>query len=178
MRKKALLIGIGITAIVYALAFSYIFLISPILLEQGVPWIGSIVPVQIKELPIVRDIVAGVEKGYISNWFEKELSKKAKYKENEVCGECHKEYLDLIISSNHSSLACESCHGVGEEHSKLRTAWSIVVDRSRDACMSCHLNVSGREAIVTVDENHYPGVKCVVCHDAHDPLSISWSEGS
>ena len=138
MKKKVLLLSFVFVLLVYAVLFTYVFAISPIIKEKST-----------------------------SGWLAEEEAKKPKYKEKSVCGECHFDTYKALISGNHSSLECEVCHGVGYNHSRFRTSESIVIDTSRDACMVCHKEVDGREAIHTVSEDHYAGVKCVVCHSPH-----------
>jgi excinuclease UvrABC ATPase subunit len=138
MKKKVLFLSFLFALLVYGVLFTYVFAISPIIKEKS-----------------------------ISGWLVEEETKKPKYMEKFVCGECHFEVYKALISGNHSSLECEVCHGVGYDHSRYRTADSIVVDSSRDACLTCHKDVEGREVIHTVGEDHHTGVKCVVCHSPH-----------
>lgn len=102
----------------------------------------------------------------IEAWIEKELSKKPSYMESAVCGECHLKVYKIWSTGNHSTVECETCHGAGNEHTKLRNKASIVLDDSRDSCMVCHKKIVGRE-ITVVSEEHGSGVKCTYCHNPH-----------
>lgn len=131
--------GVLLALIIYSIVLTYIFLVSPGLVEI-----------------------------YHEEWIKAELSKKPKYVENKICKECHLKEYKKLSEGEHSSLACMSCHEAFE-HVKLRTAESVRTDDSRNVCLVCHLEVPGRKAISTVDDFHYPGVKCIVCHDPHTP---------
>jgi RNase P subunit RPR2 len=100
-----------------------------------------------------------------SKWVEIELSKEPKFSDTEICKECH--YQLYIGMKNHSTVNCEACHGSGVEHTIKRSSDTIVIDKTRDACLKCHLDVEGRDVIETVNETHHAGVYCVVCHDPH-----------
>lgn len=99
------------------------------------------------------------------SWIERELSKEIKFSDTGICKECH--YQLYLGMKNHSAVNCEACHGPGAEHTVKRTSATIAVNRSRDACLKCHLDIEGRNVITTVSEKHHPGIFCVVCHDPH-----------
>ncbi|MCS7143533.1 MAG: hypothetical protein NZ879_00750 [Archaeoglobaceae archaeon] len=123
--------------LIYCIVLAYTFLISPL----------------IKEESVVLTI-------------EEEMSKEAIHVESDVCKQCHLETFTKLSLGNHSTVECVSCHGTGEEHAKLRTKQSIIVEDTRDACMLCHKKIAGRN-IATVEENHGSGVRCSYCHDSH-----------
>ncbi|MCS7130143.1 MAG: hypothetical protein NZ872_01850 [Archaeoglobaceae archaeon] len=107
-----------------------------------------------------------VKQSSIEKWMEKEMSKKPSYVESEVCKQCHLQTHTKWSLGNHSTVECVNCHGTGEEHAKLRTKESIIVEDTRDTCMLCHKKIAGRN-IATVEENHGSGVRCSYCHDPH-----------
>ncbi|MDI9609981.1 MAG: hypothetical protein QFX36_01490 [Archaeoglobales archaeon] len=107
-----------------------------------------------------------VKQSSIENWLEKEASKKPSYVQSDVCKQCHLETFTTLSLGNHSTVECASCHGAGNEHAKLRTAESIVVEDTRDACMVCHKSIAGRN-IAVVEDNHGSGVRCSYCHEPH-----------
>ena len=100
-----------------------------------------------------------------SKWLETELSKEPKFSDTSICKECH--YQLYTGMKNHSSVSCEACHGPGVEHTIKRSHDTITINRTRDACLKCHLEIGGRTAIHTVNETHHPGIFCVVCHNPH-----------
>lgn len=106
-----------------------------------------------------------ITSGSQSKWLEVEVSKQPKFSDTQICKECH--YNLYTGMKNHSTVSCEACHGIGSEHVVKRSADTIKVDRSRDFCLNCHLDVGGRGAVTTVSEKHNPGIYCVVCHDPH-----------
>jgi len=138
MRKKVIVLSLILAIVIYGVLLIYVFAVSPSIKEKS-----------------------------ISKWIQKEVSREPKYKEREICSECHFEVYKMLIEGNHSSLECEVCHGVGDKHTIYRTKESIRVDDSRDSCLVCHKSIPGRKAIATVGEDHYVGVKCVVCHNTH-----------
>lgn len=98
-------------------------------------------------------------------WLKTELSHEPKFSDTEICKECHYQlYVGMI---NHSTVNCEACHGSGVEHTIKRTNDTIEINKSRDACLKCHLDVGGRNVIHTVSDRHHAGVYCVVCHNPH-----------
>ena len=138
MRKKVLLLSLIFAVIVYGVLLTYVFAISPIIKENSV-----------------------------KTWIQTEEAKKPKYKQKEVCGECHYEIYLELEKGNHSLLECEVCHGVGYKHTMYRSEESITIDTSREACLICHEDIKGRKAIHTVGIDHHAGIKCVVCHSPH-----------
>jgi len=98
-------------------------------------------------------------------WLQIELSKEPKFSDTSICMECH--YGLYTGMKNHSEVNCEACHGAGVEHTIKRTPDTIEVNRTRDACFKCHLDIEGRNAVATVNETHHPGIFCVVCHNPH-----------
>ncbi|MEM2189851.1 MAG: hypothetical protein QW540_00275 [Archaeoglobaceae archaeon] len=123
--------------LIYGLVLAYTFLISPFIKEESV-------------------VLA----------IEEEMGKEAIYVQSDVCKQCHLETFTALSLGNHSTVECASCHGTGKEHAKLRTAQSIVVEDTRDACMVCHKNIAGRN-IAVVEDNHGSGVRCSYCHEPH-----------
>ena len=98
-------------------------------------------------------------------WLQIELSKEPKFSDTTICMECHYElYMGM---KNHSGVNCEACHGAGMEHTIKRTPDTIEVNKTRDACLKCHLDIGGRNAVATVNETHHAGVYCIVCHNPH-----------
>lgn len=98
-------------------------------------------------------------------WLQIELSREPKFSDTSICMECHYEL--YVGMKNHSGVNCEVCHGAGMEHTIKRTPDTIEVNKTRDACLNCHLDISGRNAVVTVNDTHYAGIYCVVCHNPH-----------
>uniref|UniRef100_A0A7J3M555 Cytochrome c-552/4 domain-containing protein n=1 Tax=Archaeoglobus fulgidus TaxID=2234 RepID=A0A7J3M555_ARCFL len=103
----------------------------------------------------------------IENWLQIESSKSISYMESSICRECHLKLYKNWTMGNHSSVECESCHDYGAEHVKFRSSSSILVEKSRDSCLVCHREVTGRDAIKSVSYDHGSGVICTYCHDPH-----------
>jgi len=123
--------------VIYALVLLYTFVISPFVKEESV-------------------VLA----------IESEMGKEAIHVQSDTCRQCHLEVFTTLSAGNHSTVECAPCHGTGEEHAKLRTAESIIVEDTREACMVCHKSIAGRN-IATVEDNHGSGVRCTYCHDPH-----------
>ncbi len=107
-----------------------------------------------------------VKESSIESWLKKEESRAPAFAQTDACMQCHYGVFVATSSGKHSTVECESCHGVGGEHAKLRTKESILVEDTRDACMICHKSIAGRN-IATVDDAHGKGVRCSYCHDPH-----------
>ncbi|MDK2795283.1 MAG: hypothetical protein PWQ58_482 [Archaeoglobaceae archaeon] len=107
-----------------------------------------------------------VKENSIESWNQKEASRAPVYVQSDACKQCHLDVFTASTSGNHSTVECSACHGSGREHASLRTAESILIEDTRDACMICHKNIAGRN-IATVDESHGSGVRCSYCHDPH-----------
>ncbi|MBO8182154.1 MAG: hypothetical protein H0Z28_05090 [Archaeoglobus sp.] len=101
-----------------------------------------------------------------SKWIELELSREPKFSDTAICKECH--YQLYTGMKNHSSVNCEACHGPGAEHTIKRSKDTIEINRSRDACLRCHMEIAGRNAVKVVNESHSTGILCVVCHNPHE----------
>uniref|UniRef100_A0A7J2TJM1 Cytochrome c-552/4 domain-containing protein n=1 Tax=Archaeoglobus fulgidus TaxID=2234 RepID=A0A7J2TJM1_ARCFL len=108
-----------------------------------------------------------VKEKSFEEWIKIEENKRISFLQSDVCRECHLKVYRIWMSGNHSSVECEVCHGAGAEHAKLRVKESIVVEKSRDFCLICHGEISGRTAISVVSEGHGSGVICTYCHDPH-----------
>lgn len=77
---------------------------------------------------------------------------------------CHRDQIDLVSSSRHKDISCESCHAV---------AVGGVEEKPVD-CMICHTRLRARPENfpqITKTE-HYPEQRCVKCHDPHAPIPM------
>lgn len=106
-----------------------------------------------------------ITKKSMENWTEIEGSREKKFLDTKICAECH--YKVFKGLKNHSSVSCEACHGAGAKHAITRSKEYIKIDRSREFCLKCHLDIPGRNAVKTVNITHHKGVLCVVCHNPH-----------
>ncbi|MCS7118875.1 MAG: hypothetical protein RMH75_02400 [Archaeoglobaceae archaeon] len=134
---KPIIIGLILAFFIYGVVFGYTFSFSPI-----------------------------VKQSSVESWIQKEMSKKQIYMQSDICKHCHLNVFKNLSSGNHSTVECESCHGAGNNHVKLRTKDSIIVEDTRSACMVCHKKIEGRN-IAVVGEDHGSGVRCSYCHDPH-----------
>lgn len=96
----------------------------------------------------------------------------AKYCGNDSCARCHRENVEKNQSAHHRAMECENCHGPALKHPE--DPEFLVIDRSRELCLRCHLSLpykgSGRAEIKGIDPGaHNPGFACVDCHDPHKP---------
>lgn len=76
-----------------------------------------------------------------------------RYQGVENCMSCHQEEGKEWQKSPHKSVACESCHGPGMEHSRPGIdprpkifGTKDLMARSHDLCLSCHAKIPGRRA--------------------------------
>jgi hypothetical protein len=95
------------------------------------------------------------------------------------CAECHDDEALLHSKDAHAKVACETCHGPGDEHADASGEGHIRVPRSRDDCLVCHRLLDARPGafpqIRWQDHYRFVGVKdesvqCIQCHSPHEPL--------
>lgn len=95
-----------------------------------------------------------------------------------VCGECHDDVAESKLTSRHSRVPCETCHGPAANHVDEPDEYLPKTPRQRGHCELCHgynqSRPSGFPQILT--ERHYPGQTCSECHDPHDPALPHASE--
>jgi predicted CXXCH cytochrome family protein len=86
------------------------------------------------------------------------------------CNSCHTEKFSAWSTSVHQSVSCENCHGSGTAH--IEKGDSLVVNTTRDLCVTCHSQVVGRpDAFPQVDATkHGKGLLCISCHNPHNPI--------
>jgi hypothetical protein len=76
-----------------------------------------------------------------------------KYRGVANCKDCHLEQWNEWRESSHQTVACESCHGPGMDHSEPDIdprpkifGTKELMSQSRDLCLSCHAMIPGRRA--------------------------------
>jgi hypothetical protein len=86
-----------------------------------------------------------------------------------VCVDCHQNKYTIWQQGNHRTVACESCHGPGRDHTKTGETPTIIP--SREFCGRCHSRLISRPVgFSQVDMKDMGGDEvCVVCHDPHEP---------
>jgi hypothetical protein len=91
------------------------------------------------------------------------------------CGSCHAQQAQLVVSGQHSTLICETCHKPTVDHpGPVAGVVAALPVATSDDCIACHANVAGRPAgwpQVTL-ELHYAGADCVTCHDPHSSQPV------
>ncbi len=97
---------------------------------------------------------------------------KVKYRGKEYCRECHEEKVEENLSSPHSIIECENCHGPAVDHPD--DPETLPIERSRSLCLRCHAYLpypeSNRADIPSIDSGeHNPDENCVECHNPHNP---------
>lgn len=97
---------------------------------------------------------------------------KVKYRGREYCRECHEEKVEENLSSPHSVLECENCHGPAVDHPDNPETLPIEINRL--LCLRCHAYLpypqSNRSDMPGVDpQGHNTGENCVECHNPHNP---------
>ncbi len=119
---------------------------------------------------------------YRADAIKDELAKPLVHGQNESCKSCHAEVYDLKQKSEHTRLACESCHAPVSTHIQDGKKIGDMPHKAGDAqialCLSCHQKVVGRpEKFPMIDHIKHleeQGVKtthtCDQCHIVHAPL--------
>jgi len=107
-------------------------------------------------------------KGNIDDW----KAFKVKYMGKEYCRECHEEKVVENLTSPHSIIECENCHGPAVDHPEKIE--KLPTEFTRNLCLRCHAHLpypqSNRADMPAVDpDNHNPGELCYDCHNPHHP---------
>jgi hypothetical protein len=116
------------------------------------------------------------------------------------CAECHttgyrpqghQDGLEGVIGTwEFSGIQCEACHGPGSLHASNPYGYSMVLDRSAQACGKCHSLTGGQDVAATdgfaVNEQQYSellnskhfALGCVTCHDPHASTVFAGQAGN
>lgn len=97
---------------------------------------------------------------------------KVKYRGKEYCRVCHEEKVEENLSSAHSVIQCENCHGAAVDHPD--NPETLPIETNRLLCLRCHAHLpypqSNRADMPAVDPvEHNPGTNCTECHNPHNP---------
>jgi hypothetical protein len=91
-----------------------------------------------------------------------------------ACRDCHDDQYGAKLAGAHRSIGCESCHGPAAAHvaNKDDAAATPPKHRDREFCLGCHGFLASRPDGFpqVVGQDHNGRKRCVVCHDAHDPV--------
>lgn len=91
------------------------------------------------------------------------------YANSSTCLDCHQDKYTEWLTSKHSTVNCENCHGPTKEH--LETGAPLILDTSRELCGLCHAKLVARPSnFPQVDMDEMGGeADCTTCHNPHDP---------
>jgi len=130
----------------------------------------------LRPLVVPSDFGTG-ERGFMYGYHRKSNEEdwkaiKVKYRLKEYCKDCHQEKYDSNMSSKHSIIQCENCHGPAVDHPE--NPEKLVIDKSRALCIRCHAYLpyeqSDRSKIKGINPaEHNPDMECSMCHDPHKP---------
>ena len=110
---------------------------------------------------------------------EEQMALQPLYQGADYCKECHQVQYGDWQEGGHLTVTCEVCHGHWEIHNdNLKTMTAVATS---DACLICHLKLSGRPENLSQIESFAQHLKdqevseedaegCVDCHDPHAPL--------
>lgn len=89
----------------------------------------------------------------------------------QACAECHSFQFETLSKGPHTTLSCESCHGVGGQHAINPDILPVKLTGSH--CIRCHERNDSRPAWFKQIEvkDHYEG-KCSECHVPHNPTEV------
>ena len=106
------------------------------------------------------------------------------------CGECHSTGFSNLPTGSHQDdlpgivgtwnepgVQCEACHGPGSLHVSNPQGIRMLVDRSSQACLNCHVRdsemiitnglIDHREAFGDLPAGKHTTLACVDCHEPH-----------
>jgi len=89
-----------------------------------------------------------------------------------ACLECHEDIQNQLFKGEHKTIGCETCHGVGKEHSENPDAKLVKI--GDNGCLRCHEANPSRPAWLKQinSKEHYHEDKCVGCHVPHQPNEV------
>ena len=86
----------------------------------------------------------------------------------------------IVGTWNEDGIGCEACHGPGGSHAKEPGSWTVMVDRTAEACGDCHQRggigpnplvedgfILHQEQLNELQAGTHRGLKCVNCHNPH-----------
>lgn len=87
----------------------------------------------------------------------------------QACDECHTEVTQTLSNSQHKTIGCETCHGVGQAHVEDPDVKTVRL--TDHLCLRCHEELLGRPGWMRQikPKEHYPGDRCTECHFPHQP---------
>ncbi|MFZ4400562.1 MAG: multiheme c-type cytochrome [Bacteroidales bacterium] len=94
-----------------------------------------------------------------------------KYIDAKECENCHTDIDTLKLSGSHKNINCQTCHGAGYKHILDPTANVLIKPTERAFCGKCHSKNAARPKNIKQQDitTHNPGIKCVECHNPHQP---------
>lgn len=87
------------------------------------------------------------------------------YVASELCAQCHQQQHDQWLEAEHSTIACETCHGPGWAH--IEAGARLTLDTSRESCGTCHDELDARPRDfpqIDLAQHNSPSA-CVTCHN-------------
>lgn len=147
-------------------------------MKKGVGTIGLLLLGLVASLLVLRQFAPGLlesrglylgKAGYQPQAEAQNAALPMQYVDSHFCQQCHQFQHDEWQESQHSSVACETCHGPSSTHLEGNAIPSLYA--SREACGVCHDELASRPAgfpQVSLAE-HYPQSACVACHDPKGP---------
>jgi hypothetical protein len=115
---------------------------------------------------------------YRANSIDEEASRLPRHGGRAACTECHDDVAAIHAKDAHSTIECETCHGVGGAHIEDPDVAMLRADAKAD-CLVCHRVLNARPGSFPQVEwqKHYqfvgvedPDIACVRCHSGHEPL--------
>jgi Cytochrome c554 and c-prime len=102
----------------------------------------------------------------------REMDKPIQHAGVAACRKCHEDEYEAKYAGSHRNIGCENCHGPSAAHASDKSAEKPRKPREREFCLTCHAYDGSRPNGFpqVYPQEHRPGKRCVICHDAHDPV--------
>jgi hypothetical protein len=97
-------------------------------------------------------------------------SRPVEYANATNCSTCHADKYTAWVSSKHSGVNCQDCHGPSQTHIEEGVTQVAAISEN-SACVLCHGKIVGRPgSFPQIDLAQHGGqASCVTCHDPHNP---------
>jgi predicted CXXCH cytochrome family protein len=130
---------------------------------------GALVFVLVRAALVPNDF--GVYGHYRASALDESRAKPIVYAGQAACADCHEDVFAMRVASQHTTVACEGCHGPSAAHVAAPDERKPVRPDGRELCARCHAANTGKPRWypTVVVQEHAGDEKCITCHQPHSP---------